>query len=369
MPLAHWSARQLPDLAEIGARLREVFPEGIEHRGWLTAERAAHSVFVFLYVFAVEGVSENSLRPAMVTTMSDQQARKRTEAQLLRGWTEACKPRAPVPLAGRWYAENTREPIRDETFRAFKQYGAVLEDPLPTTPARPRYRLAGDFADLLDPSLRGPALIAAIRRWQENHLPPAARARVALYQRTQTASAGATVRWPDGSSRVLPGGPSTPLLKATVEDFAPRLLRQPLVLALSQACQRILFEDREQFARIGLRPDPRIMPDVVMADLGWPQGTLQLILAECVATSGAMPLERAEACRMWLRRQGFKGTRLVLGTIFRDRGGPVFRSRVGQLAWGTFVWCATEPGHLMVLQRQGTFVAAASLDQGAETLE
>jgi hypothetical protein len=142
-----------------------------------------------------------------------------------------------------------------------------------------------------------------------------------------------------------------------------------LVLALSQACQRILFEDREQFARIGLRPDPRIMPDVVMADLGWPQGTLQLILAECVATSGAMPLERAEACRMWLRRQGFKGTRLVLGTIFRDRGGPVFRSRVGQLAWGTFVWCATEPGHLMVLQRQGTFVAAASLDQGAETLE
>lgn len=368
MALAHWSADRLPEVVEIRKRLERIFPAGTEHRAWLTADRAARSVFVFLYVFAVDGVSDNRLRPAMVTTMSDHQARKRTEVERRRWWTEACRPRPPRPIVGRWYAENTREPIRDETFRALKQYGAILEDPLPTTSARPRYRLARDFADLFDPSLTGRALANAIQRWQADHLPPAARARIALYERTETASRAQTVRFPDGSSRVLAAGPSTPLFKAAIEDFAPRFLYRPVVLVVSESRQRLLFEDRQQLDRIGLKPDARVMPDLLMADLTVPQRTLKLVLTECVATAGGMTAERAAACRAWLKREGFQGARIILGTVFRDRADAAFRAQVGHLAWGTFVWFATEPGNLLLLQKEGTFTPARSLDAVGETL-
>src|SRR5688500_3296358 len=150
----HWSVERLPDPPILRVRLAEIFPIELEYRSWAVAERAARALFVFIYVLAIEDVTENRVRPAMVTTMSDVQATQQHIAERLRWWAQARRPRSPQqPLPGRWYAENTREPIRDETFRAWKEYGALLEDPAPTTSSVPRYRLALDFADLFDPQL------------------------------------------------------------------------------------------------------------------------------------------------------------------------------------------------------------------------
>lgn len=106
----HWSAERLPSLQEIRERLQSIFPRGLDYRSWATAERAARSLYVFLYAFAIEGVSENRLRPAMVTTMSDAQAARTQPALRLAWWEGARRPRKPgEPIIGRWYAENTRE--------------------------------------------------------------------------------------------------------------------------------------------------------------------------------------------------------------------------------------------------------------------
>ena len=60
----------VPDIHE---RLQAIFPEGTENRNYVTREMAAKTVFVMLYIGAVEG-AERWLRPDQVTRMTDAQA-------------------------------------------------------------------------------------------------------------------------------------------------------------------------------------------------------------------------------------------------------------------------------------------------------
>lgn len=362
--IGHWSAEQLPTLDVIRARLGRIFPPGSTARSWAIAERAARSVYVFLYAFAVEGVSNNRVRPAMVTTMSDAQAAITGPAERQTWWDRARRPRRPgEAIEGRWYAENTREPIRDETFRAWAQHGALLEDQIPTTSAAPRYRLARDFADLFNPALDGSSLDDAIDQWQRSHLTPSARARTALIRRHATAAAGVAVRFPDGTSRILAMGPSTGLAQATVEEFSARFLRRPIVLAVTESRQRLAYEDAAMLSTVGLEPDPRIMPDILLADVDGPGGRLRLVFLELVATGGPMSAQRIGDIRSWLAQNGLEGTNAAFGTVFADRDDPAFHRYVSDLAWGTFAWCASEPNNLMVLFEGGRFTPQATLDQ------
>ena len=61
--------RLLP-VSEILTRLRSAFPEGSAYRSYVTREMAAKTVFVMLYVGAVED-SDCWLRPDQVTRMTD----------------------------------------------------------------------------------------------------------------------------------------------------------------------------------------------------------------------------------------------------------------------------------------------------------
>jgi|GEM_PF-7008452 len=56
------SLPSLPSLQTIMNRLPLIFPEGIAHRNYLIREMAAKTVFVMLYVGAVEGASEKEGR-------------------------------------------------------------------------------------------------------------------------------------------------------------------------------------------------------------------------------------------------------------------------------------------------------------------
>ncbi len=114
----HWSTTSLPSLELLRQRLLRIFPEGLNGRAWAVAEHAAKSVYVFVYALAIEGVTAHRIRPAMVTTMSDQQAAQTGIAQRIDWWNTARRSRSPNRIiSGRWYAENSREQIRDETFR------------------------------------------------------------------------------------------------------------------------------------------------------------------------------------------------------------------------------------------------------------
>ena len=140
-------------VADIHERLQTIFPDGTANRNYVTREIAAKTVFVMLYIGAVEG-AECWLRPDQVTRMTDAQARL-AEDQDREAWlAESMRPTAGY-IEGQWYAANTREPIRDETLReGLVRMGAVRErEGLPTTSPRPRYALAEEFVRLFDSGL------------------------------------------------------------------------------------------------------------------------------------------------------------------------------------------------------------------------
>jgi len=147
----------LPPFVErsvVGERLPLIFPEGTPNRTYCIRELAASTVFTMLYVGAVEGTGRY-LGPVHVYRMTDLQAGKSDDADRLH-YAEAVLRKKYVPQGNRWYADNTREPIRDETLReGLVAIGAVhARDDLPTTSGRPKYALKKDFAALFDPALR-----------------------------------------------------------------------------------------------------------------------------------------------------------------------------------------------------------------------
>ena len=133
-------------VSEIWQRLRTIFPEGIENRTYVTREMAAKTIFVMLYTGAVEG-AQRWVRPDQITWMSDEQAHidGQTERET---WTLDSLRANAGTNERRWYAANTREPIRDETLRAgFVRFGAVKErKDLPTAREKPLHSWRGWIA-------------------------------------------------------------------------------------------------------------------------------------------------------------------------------------------------------------------------------
>lgn len=192
-------------VAEIQRRLASIFPEGTPRRAFCVREIAARTIFVMLYVGAIEG-SGRHLRPDQVTRMTMRQARKARDDDR-RSWADRSLARSEGAIAGRWYAANTREPIRDETLReGLMRLGAVVSRrDLPTTSAHPRYALSAGFSRLFDPELTGSPLHEAIAEWRGKHLSVGARMRIELLRRAAVASsAGVQVRFRTAKPAVSP---------------------------------------------------------------------------------------------------------------------------------------------------------------------
>lgn len=105
----------LPDVAEVHRRLLLVFPEGSPNRAYCTREMAARKVFAALYVGAVSG-TDVWLAPKHVYRMTEEQAAQ-TQPAARESYVHAAMRPGYDPAGTRWYADNTREPIRDETLR------------------------------------------------------------------------------------------------------------------------------------------------------------------------------------------------------------------------------------------------------------
>lgn len=343
----HWSALRLPSRAHVASVLQETFPEGTEQRNYVVRELAAATAWVFLYIQAIEGVTENRLRPSMVRSMGNSQA-ARVSLEEREQWRRGTSGNRVLDAPDRWYGADTREPIRDETINALVRHGAIREDAeLPPQSPRPRYWLAASFAALFDPDLTPEALSTAIAAWQSEHLTAGARARIALVRGFSIEQGQVQVEFPNVGMRIFPAGPSSHLLKATIEGLLPSSFEKPVVLAVAEGRSRITHEDRQTLTALGLEPDPRLMPDVLAADLG--DGTpLTLITIELVATDGPMNPRRLAQVSQWLISKGHGDTRLVAGTVFSDRNSAAARRLVPETAWGTFVWFAAEPDFILV---------------------
>jgi hypothetical protein len=314
----------VPPVETIQERLRRIFPEGTPHRNYCVRDMAARTVFVMLYVGAIAD-EDRWVRPDQVTRMTDEQASNldpdsRTE---WREWSLRSKSKVGS-IPGRWYSDNTRESIRDETIRdGLIPLGAIVErEGLPTTSPRPRYGLDRAFAALFDPDLTDPELTEAIEDWQGTHLSPGARARVKIIRRTTSAEdESVLVRFPSEQTRRMAPGPSSDISKAVVEEFAPRFLKEPRVVFLSESQNKVVA-----------RPD------------------LLVVFVEVVATDGPVNQRRRESLLDYALDAGYEEDQVAFVTAYLDRDDSAFRKTVSVLAWQSFAWFMSEPDKILVLR-------------------
>jgi hypothetical protein len=313
-------------------------------------------VFAALYIGAVEG-SERFFGPVHVYRMTFEQASS-SDGGDRESYASAVLKGGQVPGA-RWYADNTREPIRDETLRdGLVAIGAVIQrTDLPTTSAKPRYALKAEFAALFDPTLDGSALEQAISAFQTAHLSKSALARVTIMRAGATASSdNVLLTFPNGETRNLAPGPSSVISKAVVEIFAPAFLEIPAVLWLSESGNKIVMRDDKIAHAIGLKIEAdKNLPDLILADLG--VGGPLLVFVEVVATDGAITPRRQDAIYAITDAAGFERHKIAFLTAYQDRDAAGFKRTVTQLAWGPFVWFVSEPKHIVMLRDGATTVS------------
>lgn len=337
---------RIPPLARITERLPRIFPEGIQHRNYMVRDTAARTVFVLFYAGAIAGAGR-WIRPNQVTRMTNDQARMTGDAER-EAWI-ASSLRSGEVTGVRWYADNTREPIRDETLRGgFVPVGGVVERRgIPTNSSKPKYALAADFAELFLCSES--AFIELAEEWRGRQLTAGARARITLVRRGAVAAAGSDkieVRFPTGEVRQMSPGPSSFISKAVIEVFATTFLQQPGVIFLSESRDKVVARDDELAREIGLEiPAQVLLPDIVLVDLG-PVEPL-LVFVEVVATDGPVTERRKESLAELTRGAGFDAENVAFVTALSDKGSGVYRKVASDIAWGTFVWFASQPEHIV----------------------
>ncbi|HEX6010605.1 MAG TPA: BsuBI/PstI family type II restriction endonuclease [Geminicoccaceae bacterium] len=342
-------------------RLELIFAEGYPDRNNVVRDLAAATTFAFLYVGAVDGAGRH-LAPRHVFRMTDERAARRAESDR-DAYFQASRTRAaPIPPGEkRWYEDNTREPIRDETIRGLRNAGAIGELPLETTSSLPRYYLASDFAALFDPGLEEQALEEAIERWRAAHIDERARRRMHLLRRTAAAAQGrVTVALPTGEVRLLGVGKSAALTKAVVERFAPRFLREPVVVWISESGHKVYDREEALTRALGLDIDVgQLVPDVILAEAGVDPELV--IFVEVVISDGPVTGPRRDELQALASRAGYRTDQLVFGTVYLDRSAGPLKRNLPALATGSFVWCAAEEDTLIVI---GDETAATALLAG-----
>jgi BsuBI/PstI restriction endonuclease domain/BsuBI/PstI restriction endonuclease HTH domain len=334
---------------EVQSRLKIVFPEGTSQRGFLTRDIAARTVFVALYIGAVEG-SNTWLAPKHVYRMSGEQAESTGQEDRIAYALNVMKPRGRAPGV-LWYADNSRESIRDETLReALVTIGAAVEkSDVPTTSGKPRYALQAGFAALFNPSLEGVFLDQEIATWQSKVLTKGALARVAIVRSGAAASGGkVSVVFPSGETMRLKPGPSSKITKAVIEVFAHKFLHDPAVLFVSESGNKVVAHQDKLARQIGLQIESnKNLPDTILVDLG-PEHPL-LVFVEVVATDGPINTRRKKALEEIANKAGFPAQHIAFVTAYLDRSGAPFKKTIDTLAWGSYAWFVSEPDSIVIL--------------------
>lgn len=339
----------LPSWEDVQERLQVIFPEGTPQRGYVTRDLAASTVFVALYIGAIDG-SGIFLAPKHVYRMSDLQADMTDQASRAEYGVTVMKPGGRAP-GKQWYADTSREPIRDETLReGLVVLGAAIEKPdLATTSSKPRYALQTGFAALFDPYLTGADLDEAIAAWRAKALTKGALARIAIVRRGGAAGGEHVgVTFPNGHTLRMKPGPSSEITKAVIEVFAPRFLGEPAVLFVSESGNKVLAHHDETARAIGLTiKADKNLPDIILVDLA-PEHPL-LVFVEVVATDGPINARRKQALEELAKEAGFPAKHIAYVTAYLDRSGAPFKKTIDALAWGSFAWFVSEPEGLVEL--------------------
>lgn len=220
------------------------------------------------------------------------------------------------------YGDNTRETLRDETFPAWLDHGALRVRPgVKTTSPAPRWALTASFADLFHPAFQGDALLTAIDGWRDAHMTPGARLKaLTAHQRAQTAHE-VQLRLPNGVQRALEPGEASVILKGVIEEWAPARLVDPVVLTVSEPGDKVYMADSKTLAQLGLQIDQTtLLPDAVIVDIGQEPPTFWVV--EAVATDGPVTEDRKRALLHWATSQRIPEGACEFLSAFGSRNSP-----------------------------------------------
>ena len=234
------------------------------------------------------------------------------------------------------YAPNTRETFRRFSMHQMVQAGIALYNPdkpeRPTNSPKAVYQIS-------------PAAIAVIksyggRKWTEN---------LAAFKRTASTLAAqyakerqmdmVQVKVRKGSQVTLSPGKHNELIRAIIEEMAPRFLPGATLVYIGDTGEKWGFFDDELAAKIGLSVEEHgKMPDVVLwlADKKW------LVLVESVTSHGPVDSKRRiELAELFSSAKGDK----VYISAFPDK--RTFVRFAPDVAWETETWVADNPTHMV----------------------
>lgn len=335
---------------EIDKRLKAVFPEGTPQRAYLIRDLSVSTIYVMLYIGAIED-NDIFLGPQHVYKMTIKQSRMTDDDSRSKYASEIIKPGSRAS-GKRWYADNTRESIRDETLRdGLVPLGGVLTKPgIPPTSMKPRYALKKEFASLFNPNLTGFELLAAIEVWQKKNLTTGAIARVKILKEINLDSKHEVlVTFPNQETRKLSAGLSSQISKLVIEEFSKRFLNNPAVLWLSESGNKEPIRDVELAKKIGIEINAaEELPDIIIVDLD--SNGLSLLFIEVVATDGAITNRRKEALFKITDKAMFKRSDIIFLTAYKDRNSPAFKKTISEVTWNSLVWFASDPCNIFVLK-------------------
>lgn len=234
------------------------------------------------------------------------------------------------------YAPNTRETVRRQTMHQLCDAGIALYNPdkpdRPVNSPKAVYQIE-------------PATLALLRtfgtsQWQHNLEAYLAEREtlIARYAKKREQNR-IPVEVAPGREITLSIGEHSELIRAIIEDFAPRFAPGSVLVYVGDTGDKWGYFDDALLAQLGVELDSHgKMPDVVLhyTARNW------LLLVESVTSHGPVDGKRhAELAKL------FAGATsgLVYVTAFPNRS--VMGRYLGEIAWETEVWVADAPSHLI----------------------
>lgn len=258
-----------------------------------------------------------------------------------KSWAEAENPFMGITPIMDWarehydkdYAPNTRETVRRQTMHQFCDAGIALYNPdkpdRPVNSPKAVYQIE-------------PAALALLRafgtpQWHDNLTDYLAEREtlVARYAKEREQNR-IPVEIAPGKQITLSPGEHSELIRAIIEDFAPRFVPGSVLVYAGDTGDKWGYFDAALLGGLGVDVDSHgKMPDVVLhyTAKNW------LLLVESVTSHGPVDGKR--------HAELFTGSiaGLVFVTAFPNR--PVMGRYLGEIAWETEVWVADAPSHLI----------------------
>jgi adenine-specific DNA-methyltransferase len=234
------------------------------------------------------------------------------------------------------YAPNTRETVRRQTMHQFVAAGIALYNPDdPTRPVNSPWAVYQ-----IEPATLTLVQTYGSPAWEANLAAYLARRPTLAerYARERDMNLIPVQTAPGQEIRLSPGAHSE-LIKAIIEEFAPRFAPGSVLVYAGDTGDKWGYFDQALLAKLGIVVDSHgKMPDVVLYDRerDW------LLLVESVTSHGPVDAKRHEELAR-LFAEASAG--LVYVTAFPNRS--IMARYLPQIAWETEVWVADAPSHLI----------------------